>query len=139
MASGKSAYLRNKALNHVLGAEVYTPPTTVYIALSTAAWTSAGTGTSIAATEPSGGGYARVALANNTTTWPTTTTGVKTNGVPVTFPNASADWGTIVSFYVVDASTGGNALYGGDLYTARAVLAGDAARFIAEQLTVTEA
>ncbi len=138
MASGKSAYLRNKVLNHVLGAEVYTPPTTVYIALSTALWTPTATGTSIAASEPSGGGYSRVALANNTTTWPTTTTGTKTNGVPVTFPNASTNWGTIVSFYVVDASSAGNTLYGGDLYTARAVLAGDAARFVAEQLTVTE-
>jgi hypothetical protein len=138
VASGKSAYLRNAVLNHVLGATVYTPPTTVYIALSTAPWSATATGTTIAASEPVAGGYSRVALANNTTTWPTTATGVKTNGVPVTFPSASANWGTIVSFYVVDASTAGNTLYGGDLYTARSVLAGDADRFVAEQLTVTE-
>lgn len=138
MASGKSAYLRNKVLNHVLGAETYTPPVTIYIALSTAVWSATATGTTIAAAEPVAGGYARVALANNTTTWPTTATGTKTNGVPVTFPTASANWGTIVSFYVVDASSAGNTLYGGDLYTARSVLTGDAARFVAEQLTVTE-
>ena len=37
MAGSKSAYLENAVLNHVLGAQVWTPPTVVYIALSSAA------------------------------------------------------------------------------------------------------
>ena len=139
MASGKSLYLRNAILNHVLGTESYTPPATVYVALSTAPWTASATGTSISASEPSGGGYARKSVTNDTTTWPTTTTGTKSNSIPIAFATASANWGTLQSFYIVDALTNGNILYGGDLYTARAILAGDAAKFAENQLHVSEA
>lgn len=140
MPSGKSAYLRNQVLNHVLGATTYTPPGTIYIALSTASWAAATTGTTLAATEPSGAnGYARVALTNNGTTWSTATSGSKSNSVDVLFSAATGNWGTLNSFYVVDASSNGNILYGGDLYVPRAILSGDTAKFLVGQLTVTEA
>lgn len=137
MASGKSTYLKNALLNYILGDTVYTVPGTFYVALSTAAWSAATTGTSIV--EPSGGGYTRVATTNDTTMWPATTIGSKSNGAAITFPLATANWGTIQSFYLIDAASGGNVIYGGDLYTPRAVLSGDTPKFNIGQMTVTEA
>lgn len=139
MASGKSLYLRNAFLNLSLGGATWTPPATIYVALTTSAWSASATGTSITATEPSGGGYARKSAANDTTTWPTTTVANKANGIVISFNTATTNWGTIQAFYIVDAATNGNILWGGDLYTARAVLAGDAAKFAENQLHVTEA
>lgn len=60
------------------------------------------------------------------------------NNVEITFPPASTNWGNIVSFYIVDAATDGNVLYGGDLFTQKAVLSGDTPKFEASQITVSE-
>jgi hypothetical protein len=129
----KSNYLENAILNHVLGGQTYTPPATVYVALFTAAPGEAGGGT-----EVSGGGYSRVAVANNTTNWPTTSNGQKSNANAITFPQATANWGTIVAWGLFDAATGGNLLYYGDVSPSRAVNAGDTAQFAAGALTFTE-
>lgn len=137
MASGKSSYLKNAIINEILGDTAFTVPTTLYVALSTGMWAASTTGSSIS--EPSGGGYARVSITNDSTMWPVTTIGSKSNAVAITFPLASANWGTVQSFYLVDASSGGNILYGGDLYTPRAVLSGDTPKFNIGQMTVTEA
>lgn len=138
MASGKSTYLRNVIASYVLGGNDWTPPSTVYVALSTATWTSTATGTSIAASEPAGGGYARISITNDNTKWSTPVLGVIKNNVEFTFPLATSNWGNIVSFYVVDAATDGNVLYGGDLFIQMAVLAGDTPKFGSDQITVTE-
>jgi hypothetical protein len=129
----KSNYLENAILNHVLGGQTYTPPATVYVALFTVAPGEAGGGT-----EVSGGGYSRVAVANNTTNWPTTTSGQKSNANAITFPQATANWGTIVAWGLFDAATGGNLLYYGDVSPSRAVNSGDTAQFAAGALTFTE-
>lgn len=137
MSSGKSTYLANAVLDAVVGGGSWTHPTTVYIALSTAAWSVASTGASM--TEVSGGSYARVAVTNNTTNFPNASAGAKSNGTVISFPAATASWGTVVSFYVVDASTAGNVLYGGDLTTSRSVASGDTASFAVGAMTFTEA
>jgi hypothetical protein len=129
----KSNYLENAILNHVLGGQTYTPPATVYVALFTAAPGEAGGGT-----EVSGGGYSRVAVANDTTNWPTTTSGQKSNANAITFPQATANWGTIVAWGLFDAATGGNLLYYGDVSPNKAVNSGDTAQFAAGALTFTE-
>lgn len=138
MAGSKSLYLENKALDIILGSggTPWTPPTTVYIALSTAAFTTSATGSSM--TEVAGGAYARVAVTNNATNWPAASAGAKANGVIFTFPAATANWGTILSFYIVDASTGGNVLYGADLTTSRTINTGDTASFAVASITLTE-
>jgi hypothetical protein len=133
MPGSKSNYLENAILNHVLGGQTYTPPATVYVALFTVAPDEAGGGT-----EVSGGGYSRVAVANNTTNWPTTTSGQKSNANAITFPQATANWGTIVAWGLFDAATGGNLLYYGDVSPSRAVNSGDTAQFAAGALTFTE-
>lgn len=138
MAGSKSAYYQNKALDNVLGSSgtAYTPPGTVYIALSNASFASTATGTAL--NEVSGTGYSRVAVLNNTTNWPNASGGIKSNGTVFTFAAASASWGTVLSFYIVDAPSGGNIVYGADLATSRTINSGDTASFAVGSITLTE-
>lgn len=136
MPGSKSDYLENALLNGVLGGPQFTLPPTVYIALSTAAYSDAATGASM--TEVAGNAYARVAVTNNATNWPAGSGGSKSNGTVFTFPAATASWGTVTSFYICDAASGGNVLYGADLTTPRAIAGGDTASFASGAITVTE-
>jgi hypothetical protein len=137
MASGKSAYLQNKILDGVLGGSAFSLPSNVYVALSTVAWSASSTGSSM--TEVATGSYSRVAVTNNSTNWPTASGGSKSNGTIFTFPTASAGWGTILSVYIVDASSAGNVLYGADLTSSRTIASGDTASFAGSAIVVTEA
>lgn len=139
MAGSKSNYLEARILNHFLGGVASTAPVTHYIALSTAAYNDAATGASM--TEVVGGAYARVAVTNNVTNWPTATgtaPTTQTNGTTITFPTATASWGTVMSFYITDAASGGNVYYGGDLTVSKPVTSGDTASFAAGAITITE-
>jgi hypothetical protein len=106
MPGSKSNFLELELLDHVLGGSAYAAPGTLHVALFTAAPTDAGGGT-----EVTGGSYARVAVTNNLTNFPSANP--KVNGTAITFPLATADWGTIVAFGIFDASTSGNLLYWG--------------------------
>jgi hypothetical protein len=88
--------------------------------------------------EVSGGGYARVAVANNTTNFPATSNDTKSNGTDITFPIATADWGQIALVTIWDASTGGNAWFWATLLVFRDVLSGDQLRIPAGQLQIRE-
>lgn len=101
----------------------------VYVALYTAAPTDSSAGT-----EVSGGSYARV---DSKTKWATPASGsVATNAV-VTFPTATADWGTVVAFRLMDDITAGNALMWGALTASKTVSNGDTASFASGALTLT--
>lgn len=136
MAGAKCLYWQNMALDLGLGGTSWSPPSSIYIALSTAAFSSTSTGSSL--TEVTGGSYARVAVTNNSTNWPNASAGSKANGAVFTFPAATAGWGTILSFYIIDASSAGNALYGADLTTSRTINNGDTASFAISAITLTE-
>ena len=109
-------------------------PATLHYALFTATPSDAGGGT-----EVTGGSYARVAVTSSAanmaatngatlTTNPSTgTTGTTSNNAAVTFPAPTANWGTITSFAVFDAATGGNMLIYGALSASKTVNNGDAA------------
>jgi hypothetical protein len=125
--SKMSNYLENALVNATLRATAYTAPTTVYIALYTTDPTDADTGT-----EVSGGAYARQSVGFNAPT-----DGVTSNSANVTFPQATANWGTVTHIGYRDASTGGNLLYYAPLTTARNILSGDTIAFLSGQLTVT--
>lgn len=129
-----SAYLENKINDHVLGGSDYTRPATVYFALYTAAPSESGGGTEVS---NSGTGYSRKAVTNNSTNFPASSSGTKSNGTAISFDSATSSWGTIVAFGVFDASTGGNLLYFGSLTTSRAIATGDTARFAAGDFSVT--
>ncbi len=128
MADAKSDYLENALLNHVLRNVALSSPVTVYVALFTVAPTDSGGGT-----EVSGGSYARQAV-----TFAAPSGGVVANSGSVTFPVASAPWGTIVDMAIFDALTVGNMLYYGVLATSKIVGTGDQISFANASITVTE-
>ncbi len=129
-------YLELGLLDHLLGGPDYTRPATVYFVLFTSAPSEYGTGT-----EVSGGGYARVAVANNNTNFPVATSpggvGTKINATSISFPAAAASWGTVTHFGIYDAASGGNLLIYGTLTSARAVTTGDTPRFLANAFSLT--
>jgi hypothetical protein len=121
MQSFIGQYLAQTLLNLVFGDTAYTVPGTLYVGLSTTTITRSG-GSVSGVTEPSGGGYARVAVTNNTTNWSNATAAtpsVKANAVAITFPQATASWGTVTDMFIADAATGGNILWFGKLTTSQ--------------------
>ena len=110
-----------------------TGPTNLYFALLTAAPSDTGGGT-----EVTGGSYARVTVAANTTNFDNTqqanttavssgNTGTTRNSVAVTFPAPSANWGVVSHFAIYDAATTGNLLFWGALTASKTINNGDAA------------
>jgi hypothetical protein len=142
--SAMTDYLENKVVDWLLRGQAFTPPATMYLALYTVAPTDAGGGT-----EVTGGSYARVAvtasLANfagtqsaGSTTASTGTGGQTSNNGAVVFPAPTANWGSVAAFGILDATTGGNLLFYGNLTQAKTVNNGDAApQFNAGALTIT--
>ena len=126
-------YLEDEVLDHVFGAAAFTAPATIYFALSTTAISDDGTGM----TEPAAGAYARKAMANNKTTWATSSGGSLANAATVTFVTATASWGTISHFAIMDAAASGNMLVHGALTSSKAVSSGDTAKFSAGDFTIT--
>lgn len=127
----KTNYLEDAVLNFFLrnNAGSVTAPANVYVALFTAPPGETGGGT-----EVTGGSYARTVVTFSAPS----PSGTTTNSADVTFPTATAGWGTVTDFAVFDASTSGNMLYYGTLTSSRVVLTGDVVKFVAGQLTITE-
>lgn len=122
-----SNYLENKILDHVLKNVSYTSPTTVYVGLFTTDPTDAGTGT-----EVSGGSYARQVLSVTTSSG-----GIVTSSGDVTFPQATANWGTISHIGILDALSSGNLLMHTPLTTSKTIESGDILKISSGNLTVT--
>ena len=125
----KSTFLNDSFINVALRNTAFVSPVAVYCALYTVTPGVGGGGTEVA-----GGGYGR-----QTVTFIAPTNGVTSNDADIDFPVATADYGTITSFALLDASSGGNLLYFGNLGTSRLVLTNDQVRFPLGQLICTEA
>lgn len=125
----KTNYLENKILEHVLKNTAYTSPTTVYLA----AFTSDPTETGAAGTEVSGGSYARQSAAFGAASG-----GTISNSGTITFPTATANWGTITHWAIFDASTAGNCLYYGTLTTSQVINTGGVLQVPPGNLIVNE-
>jgi hypothetical protein len=125
-----SNYLENEVLDHVFGKGSYTPPT-IYVGLSTADPGEDGSGIA----EPSGGSYARV--QTSASDWNTASGGAIDNANDITFPEATASWGPIAYFFLIDSDSGGNVLGYGALSSSKAIGSGDTAKFAAGDLDVT--
>ena len=107
--------------------QAFTPPSTLYLALYTDDPTDADTGT-----EVSGGGYARQSF-----TLTAASGGASSNSADITFPQATADWGTITHVGIRDAATGGNLLMHSALDASKTVNNGDTFKINAGDLDVT--
>lgn len=141
-AAALTDYLENKLIDTFLRAQAYTMPATVYVGLYTSCPTD-----STAGTEVSGGSYARVAITSSLANWAGTqsaastttssgTGGTTSNNGAITFPTATADWGTVTCFGVSDASTSGNLLFYATLTASRNITNGSTASFAAGALTL---
>ncbi len=122
-----SNFLENALINATLRNTTYTSVATVYVSLWTSDPTDAGSGT-----EVSGGSYARTSV-----TFASPSNGVTTNNADVTFPTATASWGTVGWIGINDASTSGNLLYHTALDTSKAIDSGDIFKIASGNLSVT--
>ena len=120
-------FMEDKIIDHMLRAQAYTPPATVYVGLFTAAPSDAGGGT-----EVSGGSYVRKAV-----TLSAASGGASSNSADVTFDQATADWGTIGWCALFDAESGGNMLMWTALDATKVINNGDTFKFNAGDLDVT--
>ena len=126
-----STYLENKIIDHILRNQSYTPPATVYVALFTA---DNGLEEGTITGEVSGGSYARQSV-----TLSAASGGASSNSADITFPTATADWGTITHVALMDASTGGNVLMHSALDASKTVNNGDTFKINSGDLDVTVA
>jgi len=122
-----SNFLENALINATLRNTTYTSVATVYVSLWTSDPTDAGSGT-----EVSGGSYARTAV-----TFGAPSNGASLNSADVTFPTATASWGTVGWIGINDAATSGNLLYHTALDTAKAIDTGDIFKISTGNLSVT--
>jgi hypothetical protein len=116
MAGSMSTAFKNALMNHALKGTAYTQPTHIYMGLTTSQNTDAAKGT-----EVTGGSYARVIVD----TWHATAAGASYNESDVTFPTATADWGTVTGMILMDDLTAGNYLDWCNLAVNKTVNSGD--------------
>jgi hypothetical protein len=126
-----SDYWELEILDHCFMKGTYTPPTNIFVALSTADPTDSGG--SIA--EPSGGSYARKSTAS--ADWDAAASGALDNANVITFAEASGSWGLITHFALFDHLTAGNMLAHGALSASKTISDGDTASFAAGDLDVS--
>jgi hypothetical protein len=122
-----SHYLEDKLLDHVLNNTSYTSPTTTFVGVYTVAPDDTGGGT-----EVTGGSYVRQVLSVTTAT-----NGVVTSDTNIEFPQATADWGTVVAVGVFDQVSSGNLLMYTGLTTFKTIETGDILRISTGSLTVS--
>jgi hypothetical protein len=122
-----SNFLEDALINATLRATTYTSVATVYVSLWTSDPTDAGSGT-----EVSGGSYARTAV-----TFGAPSNGASTNDADVTFPTATASWGTVGWIGINDAASSGNLLYHSPLDTSKTIDTGDIFKISTGNLSVT--
>lgn len=137
-AVGMSDYLENKLIDHVFRATSYTAPTTLCVAIATAAPTDASTGATIA--EANYTGYARAQLNPSVANWKSTngttsgastgTGGTTSNASILTFGSPATSGPQVLThFAYVDSCTigAGNVLGWGSLSANKTVNNGDPA------------
>ncbi len=144
-----SNYLENKLIDLLFRDGTFVKPTTIAVALCTAAPTDADTGALAGKEVANSFGYARVEVAPDDLNWEATqggtsgnssgTSGATVNAADVAFPTASGgNWGVITHVAIVDSTTygGGNLLFWGALTTPRTINDGDDFTFLAGDLQI---
>lgn len=136
--SYKTAYLETAFLNEVFKNTNFVPLAGVYVGLFTTSPTNDLQSGSNGSTEVSGGAYARQSVVAASWNAPTGTPSAVTNSAIITFPTASAGWGTVTGFGIFDALTTGNLLYYGTLTASKTVATGDVLQFNASAISISE-
>lgn len=148
MAGNLSNYAENKILEISTGKTAWSKPE-VWAALYTVAPTDSTGGTEVA-----GGSYTRIkvsdttnsvfgaasagTIANNGTYNSSSSTTLSSGGTGViTFPKATASWGTVVAVALLDASSSGNVLWYGSLTNSKTIDIDDTVSFAANDLQLS--
>lgn len=128
-----SDYLEGKIIDSTLRGQTFPTISTIWIGLSTAAPTEAGT-----TNETTAAGYARVSVSATTANFSAHgAAGPASNAGAISFSQATTSWGTITHVFIADASTAGNILYHGALTASKAVGANDTFQIAANDLDIT--
>ena len=106
----------------------------VYVALFTDSASDAELEAGTLTNEVSGGAYERQSAGLNAPS-----DGASSNASDITFPQATADWGTIKYVALMDASSGGNILMWSQLDASKTINNGDTFKINAGDLDVTVA
>src|ERR1041385_5695583 len=129
----KSTYEANRVLDARYGGGAYVKAEPLYVFLCITAPTVAGFGA-----EPAGGSYARQAVVNDATNFPNAVARAKQNATVVTFPAATAAWGTIGWGGFGDALVAGHMLDWAALTATKTVQIGDVVQFAIGSIAFTE-
>lgn len=130
-----TTYAANKILDHALGTAAWTMPAQMYLALCTTAPTAAAAGAAVSA---SGTGYARQAVDFTAAAAVSGgASGATSNAATVTFPTATASWGTVTHWELYDAVTGGNRIAYGAWTIAKTISTADVFTVPAGDLDIT--
>jgi hypothetical protein len=121
-----SNYTENLAVQWLLTTSTPTRPTAWFVSLYTSATDDATGGT-----EVTGGAYARQAVTF------TVSNDTARNTATLTFPTATANWGTITHLAVHDAVTGGNRLFHGPVAVSKTVTTDDVFQISTNNLAIT--
>lgn len=136
MAGAFSAYFQTAIGNWFKGTAFPTAPANLYVALYTAAPGEA----SASGTEVTGGAYGRQPVSVAAGSWaaPSASGNAQqtSNSGAISFPTATATWGTVVGWALYDAVTAGNEVYYGALTSNQTVNSGGTASFAAGQLVI---
>jgi hypothetical protein len=135
--SSLNDYAEAKVLDHLFGKTPFTAPNSYFVGLATGVSES---GTVTGEHTIGSDGYARVEVVNNTTNWPNASGAnptIKSNGLAITFPVASGDWGELTHFFLSDAATGGNIIAWGTLTVMKHPTSGDTISFAIGDLDIT--
>lgn len=134
--AGLGNVYKNNVLDAVFGSHAapYTPPTNYWVELYTVTPTSAGGGTKV-----TGGAYARVEVANDIAHFPAASGGSQPNGEVITFPTATADWGTVVAFAYHDSATADSVVAFGAIGSPVDIPSGTTPQFAVGALVATAA
>jgi len=132
-AGGICDGLANKLLDHVFKVTEHTVDTNLYVALFTASPTDDG----VSGTECTGGSYARE-VCNG---WDAAAAGASENTAAVTFDTATASWGTVTHFMIMNhidaAESTANTLIWGTVDPNRVIGIDDVAEYAAGALDIT--
>ena len=128
-----SNYLENKVLDHVLLGTPFAQPSSLYVGLFNNVSSNAATNLEAGnlSDEVAVGAYARSEVAFGPASG-----GVAANSAQITFPVATAAWGTITHVAILDAAVNGNVLFWGPAAVQKTIDTGDTFIIYTGNLTI---
>lgn len=138
--SAMSDYLEGILIDHMFRTATFTKPTTIAIALCTAAPVDSDTGSLTSKEVANSNAYARATLNPSNSNWDDDAggNGATANTTTITFATASGNWGTITHVAITDSTShaSGNLLLHGALTSSKVVQSGDTFKFNAGDLDI---